>query len=267
PLAHVRADDGGAAGTARVVLDLDGHAVRPPGLQDAERIRHQIRDLADAAIMEELRRGAGEEEVGEAKNQLGVGRGNAAAQLVVNLVRKHLFFPETRECRSGERLDEVGVPPPTAAPIAGSNRIPKFIDFSRCVNGRLAVPGTQTSTCSSKKRVTQRMALGAAWPSPQIDSSAMTRERSPSSSRSQRSASISAAASAVPLWQGPHLPHDSCAKKRMRLRAAREARSWSERTTSAAEPMEQPCGSSVPKSSGRSAMLAGRIPPDAPPGR
>jgi hypothetical protein len=38
-------------------------------------------------------------------------------------------------------------------------------------------------------------------------------------------------------------------------------------TTTAAEPMKQPCGSSVPKSSGMSSIDAGRMPPEAPPGR
>ena len=43
--------------------------------------------------------------------------------------------------------------------------------------------------------------------------------------------------------------------------------SWSDNTTTAAEPMKQPYFSSVPKSSGMSAMDAGRMPPEAPPGR
>ncbi len=41
----------------------------------------------------------------------------------------------------------------------------------------------------------------------------------------------------------------------------------SERTTNAWLPTKQPCSARVPKSSGRSARAAGRMPPDAPPGR
>ena len=49
-----------------------------------------------------------------------------------------------------------------------------------------------------------------------------------------------AAALAVPTRHGVHLPHDSCEKKRMALRAAALALSWSDSTIIAAEPMKQP---------------------------
>ena len=87
------------------------------------------------------------------------------------------------------------------------------------------------------------------------------------SARSQIGRLISAAAFWVPTRHGVHCPQDSSSKNRMRLRAAAFRSSCSESTTTAAEPMKQPCFSSVPKSSGRSPMEAGRIPPEAPPGR
>ena len=71
----------------------------------------------------------------------------------------------------------------------------------------------------------------------------------------------------MPTRHGVHWPHDSSAKNFIRLRAAAAAVSWSERTTIAAEPMKQPYWFSVSKSSGMSAIDAGRMPPDAPPGR
>jgi hypothetical protein len=51
------------------------------------------------------------------------------------------------------------------------------------------------------------------------------------------------------------------------LRAAAAAESCCDSTITPAEPMKQPCGCSVSKSSGMSASAAGRMPPDAPPGR
>ncbi len=46
------------------------------------------------------------------------------------------------------------------------------------------------------------------------------------------------------------------------------ALSWSEKTTMAWEPTKAPwTASSPPKSSGMSAMEAGNMPPEAPPGR
>src|SRR4029077_6252712 len=118
-----------------------------------------------------------------------------------------------------------------------------------------------------KYLTTQSIGFGAAWPRPQIDASRITSDRSASSGRSQRSLAINIDALAVPLRHGVHCPHDSCSKKRIVLRAATTALSWSDKTTTAAEPMKQPCGCNVSKSSGTSASDAGRMPPDAPPGR
>src|SRR5262245_44551628 len=78
---------------------------------------------------------------------------------------------------------------------------------------------------------------------------------------------ISVSALAVPTRHGVHCPQDSSRKNRIRFRAASTARSRSERITTAAEPMKQPYLFNVSKSSGMSAIAAGRIPPDAPPGR
>ena len=44
------------------------------------------------------------------------------------------------------------------------------------------------------------------------------------------------------------------------------AESWSDSTTTAAEPMKEPCGWSMSKSSGMSSIVAGNRPADGPPG-
>ena len=62
---------------------------------------------------------------------------------------------------------------------------------------------------------------------------------------------IMTAAFSQPTRQGVHCPQLSSSKKRIRLSAAPLRSSLSESTTTAAEPMKQPCASSVPKSSGR----------------
>ena len=73
---------------------------------------------------------------------------------------------------------------------------------------------------------------------------------------------------AVPTRHGVHCPHDSSLKKRIRLRAAPlGAVGRHDSTTTAAEPMKQPCGCSVSKSSGMSFIVARKMPPEAPPGR
>ena len=87
---------------------------------------------------------------------------------------------------------------------------------------------------------TQSTGFGAAWPRPQIDASRITSDRSASSGRSHFGWSISAEALAVPLRHGVHWPQDSWAKKRIMLRAAPTAVSWSDSTITAAEPMKQP---------------------------
>ena len=100
-----------------------------------------------------------------------------------------------------------------------------------------------------------------------IDASAIATESSSRSSLFHFFSSMSPAALAVPTRQGVHCPQDSCSKKRMRFHAASRALSCCESTMTAAEPMKHPCGCSVSKSSGMSPIDAGRMPPEAPPGR
>src|SRR5262249_32386550 len=121
---------------------------------------------------------------------------------------------------------------------------------------------------SSRKYLnTHCSGLGAAWPRPQIEASRIACDSSPSSASSQGPFSISLTAFSVPTRHGVHCPQLSSSKKRMRLSAPALASALSESTTTAWEPTKQPCGSSVPKSSGRFAIEAGRMPPEAPPGR
>src|SRR5207302_608721 len=120
---------------------------------------------------------------------------------------------------------------------------------------------------SGKYLITKVSGFEAAWPRPQIDASRIASPSSSRRSRSQLPPSISFAAFCVPTRQGVHCPQLSSSKKRIRFRAAPFTSSWSERMMMAAEPMKQPYFSSVPKSSGMSSIAAGRIPPEAPPGR
>src|SRR5271169_6569869 len=120
---------------------------------------------------------------------------------------------------------------------------------------------------SGKYLITVVSGFEAAWPRPQIEASRMACDSSSSSVRSQFLRSIKATAFCVPTLQGVHWPQLSSSKKRMRLSAAPFTSSLSDSTTMAAEPMKQPYFSSVPKSSGMSLMVAGRMPPEAPPGR
>src|SRR5207248_1485984 len=120
---------------------------------------------------------------------------------------------------------------------------------------------------SGKCFITIFTGLQAAWPRPQMEASVMAAASSFSKASSQRGWLISFTAFSVPTRQGVHWPQLSSSKKRIRLSATAFMSSWSESTTTAAEPMRQPWGSSVPKSRGRSAMPAGKMPPEAPPGR
>src|SRR5437660_6671762 len=122
-------------------------------------------------------------------------------------------------------------------------------------------------TSCGKYFSTLNAGLGAAWPSPQIEASIIACESSASSGWFQRRSFMSSTAFAVPTRHGVHLPQDSSWKNLIRLSAAAAARSRCDSTTTAAEPMKQPCGCSVSKSSGMSAFAAGRMPPEAPPGR
>src|SRR3954452_19648647 len=120
---------------------------------------------------------------------------------------------------------------------------------------------------SGKYLITDVSGFEAAWPSPQIDASRIAWLNSSSNSRFQTGRSIRIAAFCVPTRHGVHWPQLSSSKKRIRFSAAPFTLSCSDRITIAAEPMKQPYFSKVPKSSGMSSINAGRMPPDAPPGR
>src|SRR6266576_1801643 len=120
---------------------------------------------------------------------------------------------------------------------------------------------------SGKYLITDVSGFEAAWPSPQIDASRIAWLNSSSSSRFQTGRSINSAAFCVPTRHGVHWPQLSSSKKRIRFSAAPFTLSCSDRMMIAAEPMKQPYFSSAPKSSGMSSIEAGRMPPDAPPGR
>ncbi|MCY1559950.1 hypothetical protein D9M68_970360 [compost metagenome] len=100
-----------------------------------------------------------------------------------------------------------------------------------------------------------------------MDASRITCDSSASSGASHTGACISPTAWVVPSRQGVHWPQDSCSKNCMRLSAASRALSCWPSTTTAMEPMKAPYSARVSKSSGTSASAAGRMPPDAPPGR
>src|SRR6185503_2745582 len=111
--------------------------------------------------------------------------------------------------------------------------------------------------------------LGAAWPRPQIDESRMTASRSRSAGSFNSPLAFSnPTILSVPSRQGVHWPQLSCLKNFNRLTTASLTSSRSENTTTACEPTNAPIlASSPPKSSGMSPIDAGRIPPEAPPGR
>src|SRR5437588_6691584 len=120
---------------------------------------------------------------------------------------------------------------------------------------------------SGKYLITDVSGFEAACPSPQIDASRIAWLNWSSNSRFQTGFSIRIAAFWVPTRHGVHWPQLSSSKKRIRFSAAPLTLSCWDRMTIAAEPMKQPYFSSVPKSSGMLSIDAGRMPPDAPPGR
>lgn len=71
--------------------------------------------------------------------------------------------------------------------------------------------------------MTQSIGLGAAWPSPQIDASRITVDKSCNKGRSQLDFAIKISALAVPTLQGVHCPQDSCLKNRIIFKAALRA--------------------------------------------
>src|ERR1700733_4614512 len=123
------------------------------------------------------------------------------------------------------------------------------------------------STSSEKYFKTQSAGFGAAWPRPQMDASSIACESSFNRGASHRFCSINWRALTVPTRHGVHWPQDSSEKNFIRFRAVPDAVSRVENTTMAADPIKQPYSFNVSKSSGISALEAGRMPPDAPPGR
>src|ERR1700726_1370280 len=138
------------------------------------------------------------------------------------------------------------------------------VEFELNLGHSAASFGTNSS---GKYLITVVSGFEAAWPRPQIDASRIAWLNSSSSSRFQTGLCISSAAFWVPTRQGVHWPQLSSSKNRIRFSAAPFTLSCPDRMTTAAEPMKQPYFSSVPKSSGILSMDAGRMPPDAPPGR
>src|SRR5690606_11887374 len=104
--------------------------------------------------------------------------------------------------------------------------------------GRRVMPCFASS--AGKKRSRLVTGFGAAWPRPQIEASCMTRARRWSWSASHSSRSSSPSIFSVPTRHGVHWPQDSSAKKAIRFFATARRSSWSEITTTAAEPMKQP---------------------------
>src|ERR1700722_12052416 len=123
------------------------------------------------------------------------------------------------------------------------------------------------ATSSEKYFMTQSAGFGAAWPRPQIDASTMACESSFNKGASHRFCSINWSALTVPTRHGVHWPQDSSEKNCIRSRAVPAAVPRFENPRRAADPMKQPYSFNVSKSSGISALEAGRIPPEAPPGR
>src|SRR5579863_4135608 len=131
---------------------------------------------------------------------------------------------------------------------------------------RIAHQARSVKSCA-KCFITCLTGFIAACPNPQIDASPITRDNSCSKLSSQRAWLINFTAFSVPTRHGVHWPQLSSSKKRSRLSGTAFMSSLSLSTTTAAEPIKQPSLSSVPKSKGMSAFDAGRMPPDAPPGR
>src|ERR1700722_19622892 len=147
-----------------------------------------------------------------------------------------------------------------------------LVAHSTLIRNRSAPRYAYSAACcgrnsSGKYLMTDVSGFEAACPSPQIDASRIAWLNWPSSSWFQTGCCISIAAFWVPTGRGVHGPQLSSSKNFIRFGAAsRTLWAW-DRMMTAAEPIKQPYFSSVPKSSGMSSMAAGRIPPDAPPGK
>src|SRR3974377_1733257 len=161
------------------------------------------------------------------------------------------------------------------SPSSASTSLPSRINFTDlpaslplflALAFRYQVPSGFDNS-SGKYFSTQSSGFGAAWPRPQIEASRMAADSSVNSEVSHGPLAISLAAFSVPTRQGVHWPQLSSSKNLTRLSATAFISSLSDKITTAWEPTKQPYFSSVPKSSGTSAIEAGRMPPEAPPGR
>src|SRR5262249_34220433 len=141
--------------------------------------------------------------------------------------------------------------------VAIAHRV-QNLDY-QCPSGLVSSSGKYFNTHSK--------GFGAACPSPQIDASRISTDSSSSSAAFHGPLAISCAAFSVPTRQGVHWPQLSSSKNFIKLSATAFISSCSDRITPACAPGKQPYFASVPKSSGISAIDAGKMPPDAPPGR
>src|SRR5215471_3841610 len=153
-----------------------------------------------------------------------------------------------------------------AVPTQSQQRRARFALPTLRHHNRYQLPSGVFSS-SGKYFITLTSGFGAACPSPQIEASRIALDSSESSASFHGPDAISLAAFSVPTLHGVHWPQLSSSKNFIRLRATAFISSRSDRITTACDPTKQPYGSKVPKSRGRSPMLAGNIPPDAPPGR
>src|SRR6185437_10514826 len=150
--------------------------------------------------------------------------------------------------------------------LIGLFALPSFLDQWSAWRISHQLPNGFVSS-SGKYFSTHSNGFGAAWPSPQMDASRIVVESSSSSFTSHGPLDINLAAFSVPARHGVHWPQLSSSKNFMRFNAAALMSSLSDRITTACDPTKQPYFSSIPKSSGISAIEAGRMPPEAPPGR
>ena len=109
--------------------------------------------------------------------------------------------------------------------------------------------------------------FGAACPRPQIEALFIVIDSLLSNSISQSFCSINFTAIDVPFLHGVHCPQLSSSKNLIKLSPILLISTLSDKTTIAADPIKQPYSCNVSKSRGIFPRLAGKMPPDAPPGR
>src|SRR6185312_338001 len=150
--------------------------------------------------------------------------------------------------------------------VIGLFALPSFLDRWPAWRIPHQLPSGYVNS-SGKYFSTHNNGFGAAWPSPQMDASRIAVDSSSSNFTSQGPLDINLAAFSVPARHGVHWPQLSSSKNFMRFNAAALMSSLSDKITTACDPTKHPYFSSIPKSSGISAIEAGSIPPEGPPGR